>query len=444
MLSLNRVLVLYDPCSDSRNNLLKDVSNAPRNNLLNDASNTSRSDSLRHSRSDSHTVETKPSVVGTLARTRDGLFAFEYHDDWIKDGFSLNPLSLPLEKRVFIARRDLLDGMFGVFRDSLPDGWGRLLVDRSLSAHGEDPLAIDDLIRLAIVGSSGMGALVYESDYSSQLSTAAEYREDLDVLATECAALFSADSSADYSADLDTLFALGASSGGARPKVLIAVDGQDWIIKFASTIDPKNIGEQEYAYASAAQACGIEMPQTHLFPSRLCPGYFGVRRFDRGPQGQRIHMASAAGLLETSHRTPNLDYHILMKLTLRLTQDISELKRLFRLMCFNVFAHNRDDHSKNFSFLFYESEGPEGTRSSEIAMGSERVEGRWRLSPAYDLTYSSSFRGEHATTINGNGKDPGHDDILAVARQAGISLRWAKAVADEIEERTEHLKRFWR
>jgi len=429
MLSLNRVLVLYDPRDGFSSGSRSGASNVLRNNP----------------HSNSHIAGTKPRAVGTLARTRDGLFAFDYHDDWIKNGFPLNPLSLPLEKRVFIPRRDPLDGMFGVFRDSLPDGWGRLLVDRSLRAHGEDPLAIDDLVRLAVVGSSGMGALSYEPDYSAQLSTSAAstaLREDLDVLATECAALFSADPSIDPSANLDTLFALGASSGGARPKVLIAVDGQDWIIKFPSTIDPKNIGEQEYAYASAAQACGIEMPQTRLFPSQLCSGYFGVRRFDRGPQGQRIHMVSAAGLLETSHRIPNLDYHILMKLTLRLTQDMSELKRLFRLMCFNVFAHNRDDHSKNFSFLYREPEAAKRTEGSKNTERAERSEGQWRLSPAYDLTYSSSLRGEHATTINGNGKDPGYDDILAVARQAGISARWARTVASEIEERTEHLKRF--
>jgi len=392
MLSVDRLLVLYDP---------------------------------RGAAAKPSAVDAKPGIVGTLARTRDGLFAFDYHDDWIKGGFSLNPLTLPLEKRVFIPRRNPLDGMFGIFKDSLPDGWGRLLVDRSLCAHGENPFAIDDLVRLAIVGSSGMGALSYEPDYSSQLFSSvpsAVHKEDLDVLAKECASVFNEDPSA----DLDTLYALGASSGGARPKALMTVDGHDWIIKFPSTTDPKNIGEQEYTYASAAQDCGIEMPPTRLFPSRLCLGYFGARRFDRGLQGQRIHMASAAGLLETTHRVPNLDYHILMRLTLRLTQDMFELKRLFRLMCFNVFAHNRDDHSKNFSFL-YDEPGA-----------------LWMLSPAYDLSYSSSFRGEHATTINGNGKDPGHDDILAVARQAGISPRWAKTTAKEIEERTEPLKRFWR
>ena len=99
-------------------------------------------------------------------------------------------------------------------------------------------------------------------------------------------------------------------------------------------------------------------------------------------------MVSVSGLLETSHRYPNLDYNQLMKLTQILTKDIREVKKLYDLMCFNVYAHNRDDHSKNFSFLYNEEDD------------------RWILSPAYDLTYSNSQGGEHATTVNGEGRSP--------------------------------------
>lgn len=91
-------------------------------------------------------------MVGTLALTADGVLAFEYDDGWIREGFSISPLSLPLEKRVFVARRHPLDGVFGVFDDSLPDGWGRLLVDRLLRSHGIDPFAVSPIARLAIVG----------------------------------------------------------------------------------------------------------------------------------------------------------------------------------------------------------------------------------------------------------------------------------------------------
>ena len=125
-------------------------------------------------------------------------------------------------------------------------------------------------------------------------------------------------------------------------------------------------------------------------------------------------MISASALLETSHRIPNLDYNILMQLTLHLTQDYEEVEKLYRLMCFNVFAHNRDDHSKNFSFLY--------------------DEGKWSLSPAYDLTYSNSIGGEHATTVAGNGLNPGMEELLSVAKQIGINEKWAKNTAQEIRE----------
>ena len=131
---------------------------------------------------------------------------------------------------------------------------------------------------------------------------------------------------------------------------------------------------------------------------------------------QRVHMLSASGLLETSHRIPNLDYLLLGKLTMSLTKSFKEIEKLYKLMCFNVFAHNRDDHSKNFSFLYSEAE-----RS-------------WHLSPAYDLTYSFSLGGEHATTINGNGRDPGMQDLLEVGRQFGMSAGSAKTIAREIQE----------
>ena len=216
--------------------------------------------------------------------------------------------------------------------------------------------------------------------------------------------------------NLDELFKLGGSSGGARPKILTKINGEDWIIKFPSSQDPKNIGEQEYKYSLVAKDCGIKMSETKLFDSKICSGYFGIKRFDR-ENDRKIHMVSVSGLLETSHRLPNLDYNILMKLTLELTKNYQDIEQLYRLMCFNVFAHNRDDHSKNFSFLYDENKK------------------EWELSPAYDLTYSSSFNGEHATTINGEGKNPNLEDILAVAKNIGIKEKQARDIALDIKDK---------
>lgn len=349
--------------------------------------------------------------VGTMALYQNRLAAFEYTDEWITDGFSISPFSLPLEKRVFMPKIDPFEGLFGVFADSLPDGWGRLLVDRLMRKNGIEPQMIGSLERLAIVGTSGMGALTYRPAISME-NVHGELA--LDEIARECEKILNEEGSS----NLDYLFSKGGSSGGARPKILTKVEGADWIIKFPSSEDRTDIGKQEYEYALCAKACGLQLEEVKLFPSARTEGYFGTRRFDRsaGDENGKIHMVSAAGLLETSHRIPNLDYGILMRLTLKLTEDMEECEKLYRLMCFNVYAHNRDDHSKNFSFLYLEDQK------------------RWVLSPAYDLTYSSSLGGEHATTINGNGVNPGLNDILAVAKNIGLNTTKAKKTAIEIRD----------
>lgn len=352
-------------------------------------------------------------LVGTLAKTPERVVAFEYDLDWLNNGFSISPFSLPLIKKVFIPKYEPFDGLFGVFNDSLPDGWGRLLVDRLFLKNKINPVEIDNLNRLAVVQESGMGALTYKPEHRFQTENDVS---NLDILAQECSKILESQNSD----NLDELFQLGGSSGGARPKILTSIDNEDWIIKFPSSIDPKNIGEKEYQYSLCAKDCGINMTETKLLPSEICSGYFGIKRFDR-KNGKKVHMVSASGLLETSHRLPNLDYNLLMKLTLELTRNYEDIEQLFRLMCFNVFAHNRDDHSKNFSFMY------------------DNNKKEWHLSPAYDLTYSSSFNGEHATTINGEGKNPNLDDVLAVAKNIGLNEKSAKNIALDIQEKCKNL-----
>lgn len=344
--------------------------------------------------------------VGTMALHRNRLAAFAYHSEWLADGFSIAPFSLPLEKKVFMPQIDPFEGLFGVFADSLPDGWGRLLVDRLMRKKGFDPHTIGNLERLAIVGASGMGALTYRpvipmDQVNDELT--------LDEIARECARILNTQSDD----NLDYLFQKGGSSGGARPKVLTKVGDEDWIIKFPSSDDRADIGKQEYDYAKCAVECGIIMEKVKLFPSARTKGYFGTRRFDRvdNTENGKLHMVSAAGLLETSHRIPNLDYEQLMKLTFLLTKSMEECEKLYRQMCFNVFAHNRDDHSKNFAYLYLEKEE------------------RWVLSPAYDLTYSNSLGGEHATTVAGNGVNPGMEELLAVAQGIGLPIAKARKIA---------------
>ncbi len=352
--------------------------------------------------------------VGTLATTNDHVVAFEYDDRWLLNGFSISPFSLPLKKQVFVPKYDPFDGVFGVFADSLPDDWGKLIVDRILIREGLNPRTVNSLNRLAIVGACGMGALSYRPAHDLVIN---HVHDNFDLIATKCRQLIENH----QSEDLDELFVLGGSSGGARPKALVRIDGEDWIVKFPSSYDPVNIGELEFKYSQCAKSCGVDMATTKLLPSRQCSGYFGTRRFDRKmlPDNtlSKMHVVSAGGILETSHRIPNLDYTDLMKLTYMLTKDYREVEKLFRLMCFNVFSHNRDDHSKNFSYCY--------DRSLKL----------WKLSPAYDLTYSSSLGGEHATSVFGNGKAPGVADIVEVAKSVDMDHRKARRIAISIQEK---------
>lgn len=229
-------------------------------------------------------------LVGKMALWQDRIAAFEYSDEWLADGFSVSPFSLPLKKKVFIPKMDPFEGLFGVFADSLPDGWGRFLVDRLVKKRGENPQKLRNLDRLAIVGDYGMGALSYRPGIDLQ---EAENDLTLDEIAGECERLLKTEKSD----ELDTLFVMGSSSGGARPKILTVVDGEEWIIKFPASDDWTDIGKMEYDYALCAKECGVEMAEVRLFPSNRCSGYFGTKRFDRilgEDKTERIHMVSVS------------------------------------------------------------------------------------------------------------------------------------------------------
>ncbi|WP_294787897.1 type II toxin-antitoxin system HipA family toxin [uncultured Eubacterium sp.] len=351
-------------------------------------------------------------VVGTLALAANHKVVFQYDDSWLEQGFSISPFSLPLENQVFVPTKDYFDGLFGVFADSLPDHWGRLLLKRLLLAHEQNPDKLTVIDRLAIVGKSGMGALTY---YPEQSFSEENDNTDLDELAFQCQKILHTE----YSDKLDELYRLGGTSGGARPKIMTTINDDDWIIKFSAHVDGENAGKMEYDYSCCARKCGITMSETKLFPSEVCEGYFGIKRFDRilDISGtKRVHMLTAAALLELDFEQPSLDYHSLMKLTKIITRDNKDdVENMFRRMCFNVFAHNRDDHSKNFTYLYDESADC------------------WRLSPAYDLTYSNTYYGEHTTTVDGNGRNPGKKELLAVGTMAGMKKELCMDIITEIK-----------
>ncbi len=330
---------------------------------------------------------------------------FEYNADFLKRGLQLSPFKLPLKSGVISTDDPTFEGLFGIFNDSLPDGWGRLLLDRKLMSLGLNPASLSPLDRLCFVGFHGMGALSYEPENPQAINT---LHQDLDEIDFE---IQSVQEKEDINY-IDDLLVLGGSSAGARPKILLKIDHEDWLIKFRSHLDPKDIGCIEYAYHLMAIEAGLDVPKAKLFPSKSGAGFFGLTRFDR-VQNQHIHMHSISGLLHADHRVPSLDYEALMKTTLYLTRDVRECEKQFRNAVFNVYSHNRDDHSKNFSFL----------------MDSQ---GTWRVSPAYDLTFSSGPHGEHSTMIMGEGKTPTQAHLLKLATVGEVKKSKAVEIIDQV------------
>lgn len=340
-------------------------------------------------------------LVGRMVLNKHNLAVFEYDKEWIESGFSISPFYLPLTTESFVAKQQPFEGLFGVFNDSLPDGWGRLLADRYLRKNGVDVRSLSVLDRLSLVGKTGMGALCYEPESEIKYK---DEPHDLDFFAHEVEKVLS-EQEVD---DLELLIAKNGSSAGVRPKVIVRHENELWLVKFPAQYDDPKIGEIEYHCSQIAAKCGIEVPESKLFNGK----FFGSKLFDRN-QTNRVHVHSVSGLLYANHRLPSLDYEDLMKLTRALTNDFGAVERMFKLMVFNILVKNRDDHAKNFSFIYKDN--------------------KWTLSPAYDITPSYGFNGNHTTTVLGNGL-PVDKDVLNLADRIGLSSGKAKAIIDAVKE----------
>lgn len=341
-------------------------------------------------------------LVGKIALTDNGLCAFEYSAGFLQNGFSISPFELPLRSGVFIAKPHPFNGNFGVFDDCLPDGWGMIILERYLQKKGIKPRSINILDKLSLVGSTGRGALEFIPDQSVfEQNTIPNF----DTLANEAQQILS---SVNYYGDgVEKLYLQGGSPGGARPKVFVVADNKEWLVKFRSTYDAVDIGKTEYHYSLLAKKCGIEMPPTCLFDDK----YFGVQRFDRTPT-EKIHIVSVAGLLNADYRTPCIDYFAIFQLCSILTHNTQEMWKLYRLMVFNFLIENKDDHAKNFAFMYLNKE--------------------WKLTPAFDILASEGMNGYHTTSINDK-IEPSRNDLIAVAVKAGLNKLQAEQIFDSIQ-----------
>ncbi len=358
--------------------------------------------------------------VGELVLSEQKIY-FRYHSDFLQTKLNLSPINLPFNGEINTPGKDPFDGLFGVFNDSLPDGWGQLLLDRTLSSKGINIAQITPLDRLAYVGSHGVGALTYKPEIVNDSHLSRKLK--LDFIGEEMSHILKGSSSE----IIEELFMLGGSSGGARPKIFANYnpatntitqgidklqDGfEDWMIKFPSTSDNPEIARIEYSYHKMALQAGIEMSECKLFQGKSGKVYFGTKRFDRN-QDKRLHVHTASGLMHDNFRASTMDYGHLMDAAFKLEKHVKAYEKVFRLAAFNVFAHNRDDHSKNFSFLM-------------------NANGQWIFAPAYDLTFSNSSYGIHSTMIAGESQNPGKKHLMRLAQHFGI--RKGESILEEVQ-----------
>ncbi len=359
-------------------------------------------------------------AVGELAKDGKNIY-FKYYTDFIKRGLEISPIKLKLNNLINKADPIPFDGLYGVFADSLPDGWGKLLLDRTLMARG---VVVDDITvldRLAYVGSNGMGALTYKPEIVEE--GLAEFKVELDEIAKATNQIITGAATN----VLDELFKLGGSSGGARPKILVGYnpitqhligsdktlpyDYEHWLIKFPSSSDRPDIANIEYAYYKMALDSGIKMSESKLFKGLSGQAYFGTKRFDRDGN-KRLHLHSAAGIMHDNFRLSNIDYGDLMDCAFRLEKDVRAYEKILRLAAFNVFAHNRDDHSKNFAFLMDST-------------------GTWKVAPAFDLTFSTSGHGMHSTTVARESKNPTKKHLMELGDY--FKIKNANKIIDEVQ-----------
>lgn len=379
-------------------------------------------------------VETLP--LGRIAwSTSRRAAVFEPAGDAIAARVPISPHALRLNAGLVAGDPSEFGGLHGVFADSLPDGWGTLLVDREAEARGLRRSDLTVVDRLAVVGASGMGALAFRPELGEFKIDA----PDLTLLAHAAERILE-DTGAETLADAVRLRAALGGSGGARPKIVCQIGEDDdllraagaapdpkyghWIVKFTTREDGPHMAGVEHAYATMAAAAGIDMPQTRVVSGSDGTRFFAVRRFDRqvlegqgGAMLRRWHRLSAAGALESDPWRHALDYSTLLAWIAQLTGDHRCVEEGFRRAAFNVMAHNRDDHARQHSALM-----------DRDAAGRWR----WRLSPAYDLTPSFGPGGEHSLTVGGLGRDIDTAALARLAADVGVVPARRDTILNEV------------
>ena len=384
-------------------------------------------------------------IAGTVSwdPARD-IASFEYDPKFVTTGWDLSPLKMPFQAGQVYSFPELnkttYKGLPGLLADSLPDKFGNALINRWLAEQGRDPDSYNPVERLLYLGKRGMGALEFEPAERVFQNTSTKIELEGLIQAARYALADKEKQMADLreEKEISQLIKVGTSAGGARAKAIIAYNentgeirsGQvnapegfsHWLIKLDGisdweSKDPQHFGRIEYVYYLMAISCGIEMMESRLLKEND-RYHFLTRRFDRIGNKEKLHMQTLCGLAHFDFNIPGIyAYEQLFQTmrTLRLPYPAAE--QVYRRMVFNVVARNQDDHSKNVSFLM-------------------NKEGKWRLAPAYDMTYAynplGKFTSLHQMTINGKQADITKSDLLQVAKS--MNIKKANEIIEEVIE----------
>ena len=360
-------------------------------------------------------------VLGTLASNGKHTI-FEYSSEAIARGIEFSPRYLPLSTESYQDFPRYQLQLPGLFADSLPDGWGMLLMDRFFKKyHHREPHQIHPLERLAFLGDRTLGAFTYVPATDTEQSSLAL---DLHELAQATVAI----QRDQDTVLLATLALMGGSPQGARPKSLVYYEpesgqmsthafanAEPWMVKFPAQNELPEVCAIEAAYLDMAQRCGFEVPECQFLPINDRLSALAIKRFDRCGQGGeiRVPMHSLAGALHADFRMPNASYNIFLRMTRFMSKSEVEVYKAFARAVFNVCMNNRDDHTKNFTFLMTQNHD-------------------WVLAPAYDLTFNTGLNGHHQMDIEGESLHPTRAHFLALAKNAGLSISKSTKILDEI------------
>lgn len=375
--------------------------------------------------------------------------AFEYDEAFVGSGIELSPLVMPLARRVYefpSLPRGTFHGLPGMLADSLPDKFGNALIDAWLAVEGRPPESFGAIERLCYTGARGMGALEFSPGLGPRPRKAAKIEIDAlvrlasEVLRHRTGFSGNLDGSARTKA-LNDILRVGTSAGGARAKAVIAwnprtnevrsgqIEAGDgfeyWLLKFDGVSgnrdkeldDPAGFGAVEYAYSLMARAAGISMSECRLLEENG-RRHFMTRRFDRLAAGEKLHMQSLCALAHFDfNQAGAYGYEQAMLVMHRLGLTLDAIEEQFRRMAFNIIARNQDDHVKNIAFLMDK-------------------QGRWSLSPAFDMIYSynpsGAWTASHQMTLNGKREGFTAADFTACEKSARMKRGRAAAIVEEV------------